>query len=164
MLKSLKKREFKKLTRIKNVKIKNKKKTKIQTEKLILKCRSLVKTMIKNFFFLKKQVNKKELNKLADAVMDLKDIAERIFQRIDNKISELNEIEKRLDEKIKKLEQLSTKEEPPKISKMAYDKRNEIVKLLNTGMELKDISKTLNIPLGEVELIVNLYKIKTKEK
>lgn len=120
--------------------------------------------MIKKFLFLKKRVNKKELNKLADAVMDLKDIAEKIFQRIDNKISELKDIEKRIDEKINKLEQLSKKVEPQKISKMAYDKRNEIVKLLNTGMELKDISKALNIPLGEVELIVNFYKMKIKEK
>ncbi len=119
---------------------------------------------MKMFSLFKRNVDKKELNKLADAVSDLKEIAEAIFIRIDSKIKKLNEIEKRLDEKIKKLEQLSIKEEPSKISKMAYDKRNEIVRLLNTGMELKDISKTLNIPLGEVELIVNFYKIKTKEK
>lgn len=117
-----------------------------------------------NFFYFKKNTEKKELNNLADAVTELKEIAEIIFERIDKKIAELKDVEKRIDEKIKRIENQFIKEASPKISKLAYDKRNEIIRLYKSDIELREISKTLNIPMGEVELIVNLYKIKTLEK
>lgn len=119
--------------------------------------------MIK-FSSFKRNVDKKEIHKLVDVVTELKEIAEIIFERIDKKITELKDIEKRLDEKIKRIENQLIKEDSPKISKLAYDKRSEIIRLYKSDMELREIAKTLNIPIGEVELIVNLYKIKTSEK
>lgn len=119
---------------------------------------------LKDFFRIERKQNIREVDKLADVVLDLKEIAESIFEKIDRKIQELKEIEQRLDEKIRKIEMLISSENQAKISKNAFDKRNEIVKMFNSGMDPKNISKILGISSGEVELIINLYKLNTNSK
>ena len=41
---------------------------------------------------------------------------------------------------------------------------SKILELKNQGLEAKEISKILNIPKGEIELILNLRKGKTSNK
>lgn len=107
---------------------------------------------------------KDKLDNMVDLILEIKEVAEKLCDRIDKKITELKEIEKRIDAKIEQYKNLITNTDANKISKMSYDKRNEVIKLYLAGQDSANISRMLGLPIGEVEFLINLYKIKTSEK
>ena len=94
-------------------------------------------------------------------VMEINDIAEKLFIRIDQKIKELKTIEARADEKIVILDGLITKFKklnlPPGTLDMGGDgRRKEVLALSEKGFNSDQVARILNLPTGEVELILNL--------
>lgn len=122
---------------------------------------------MKKFLFFKgfkESVKKDKVDDILDIFLELKELADKLCDRIDNKIAELKEIERRVDSKIEQYKNLISRVEVSKVSKTSYDKRNEVIKLYLSGEEPLSISKKLGLPIGEVEFLINLYKIKTSEK
>jgi hypothetical protein len=109
-------------------------------------------------------MDKEKLNDMIDVFLELKEISDKLCERIDRKIAELKELEKRIDNKMEEYKKLLVRQDLNRVSKFAYDKRNEVIKLYLSGEEPTKISKIVGIPVGEVELLINLYKIKSSEK
>ncbi|MFN3740044.1 MAG: DUF6115 domain-containing protein [Thermodesulfovibrionales bacterium] len=87
---------------------------------------------------------------------EIREIGELVLKRIDRKISDLKAIEKTIDEKIENLKTLLEKAEE------LYQRdirKEEIVSLYTKGLKIDDIASSLQIPSGEVELILRLCKI-----
>lgn len=110
---------------------------------------------------LKKEEKEKKINKekelLAIELSEIKEISEMIFERIDKKIAELKAIESSIDEKATKLEILIQRAESIKPIPEGRDRRHEIFALKQRGLKIDEIAEILDIPSGEVELIINLY-------
>lgn len=87
---------------------------------------------------------------------ELREIGELLLKRIDKKISELKAIEKTVDDKIETLKTLLEKAEG------LYQRdirKEEIVSLYRKGLKIDDIASSLQMPSGEVELVLRLCKI-----
>ncbi len=87
---------------------------------------------------------------------EVKDIADIIFKRLNRKIEILEAIENSVDEKIKVLEKLIQKAEAAQSSLSKLDCHGEIVLMGRKGMSSREIAETLDVPVGEVDLILNL--------
>lgn len=122
------------------------------------------KKLLENLFFFFRNNNQSNKEAIVDLFLDLKEVADKLCERIDKRIIELKEIEHRIDKKIEFYKNFIENKEINKLSKNAYDRRNDIIKLYLKKEEPEKIAKILDIPLGEVELIINLYKIKAPEK
>jgi DNA-directed RNA polymerase specialized sigma24 family protein len=103
----------------------------------------------------------KDKNLLMLELAEVKDIADIIFKRLNRKIEVLESIESSVDEKIKMLEDLIKKAESLKVSSLSTDKHTEIVSLGRKGMDSREIADILDIPVGEVELLLSLKGIGT---
>lgn len=93
---------------------------------------------------------------LSSEQRELREIGELVLKRIDRKISELKAIEKAIDEKIEILKAFLEKAE--ELSQRDI-RKEEIVSLYRKGLKIDDIASSLQIPSGEVELILRLCKI-----
>lgn len=116
--------------------------------------------MLKNIL----KPDKKGLSKAKDVltleVAELQEIAEKLFQRIDGKIKALKAAEKSADKKIERLSKLLERLEDldlPADLAMAPRYR-EIKNLAKKGLKVDEIANILDIPVGEVELIMDLDK------
>ncbi len=104
-------------------------------------------------------------NMITFQLAEANEIADLIIQRIDQRINVLKKIESDVDRKIAILEQLLKRIECIMIpSSVRTDRYDEIVYLKEKGFELQEISRLLDIPLGEVELFLNLKKSQAKAK
>ncbi len=99
----------------------------------------------------------RETELLSMELIEIKEIADTIFERIEKKIKELKTIESSLDEKIETLNRLLKKYEAIKEITGATDRRQEILSLIKKGLKIDEIATILDIPTGEVELVVNFY-------
>ncbi len=86
---------------------------------------------------------------------ELKEIASLMLKRIDRKIDELKGIEKRIDEK---LELLRTYIEKAEEIQARQIKKEEVISLHKRGLSVEDIASSLNMPSGEIDLILRLCK------
>jgi DNA-binding NarL/FixJ family response regulator len=84
-----------------------------------------------------------------------------IFKRLNRKIQILEAIENSVDEKLKTLEKLIQKAESLKPAAPNQERHSEIVSLGRQGMKSREIADRLDIPVGEVDLILNLRGIKS---
>ena len=94
-------------------------------------------------------------------VTEINEIVEKLIDRIDYKINTLKTIETRADQKIALLDGLITKLKNMncsiELSGTAEEGcRNEVQSLAGKGFKPEQISRILNLPSGEVELILNL--------
>ena len=109
---------------------------------------------------LKSEAIKRSKDKAADLLTlelaEVKDIADLIFKRLNRKIEVLEAIEASVDEKLKALEKLIQKAESCKTSLSKLDRHSEILSLGRRGMKSREIADNLDIPVGEVELILSL--------
>lgn len=92
-----------------------------------------------------KTFSKKKINK------DLKE--EKLFNLFNEKISKLEEEIKILRSKIESLEETISK-----MQNLIEDKNQVVSILYKSGLSTEKISEFLDIPIGEVELIINLLK------
>lgn len=111
----------------------------------------MIKGMLKSFKNLQKG---KELITLE--LIEAREIADMILKKIDKKIEILEAIESSVDEKILTLQRLIDRFEAIKDDSLPFDREKEVIKLYKKGLKIEEIAETLNIPLGEVELILNL--------
>lgn len=93
-------------------------------------------------------------------VSELAEISDKIFHRLDRKIKALGEIEKRLDAKRETLEKLLARADSIKLpSDFGIDpKYREVHNLAKKGLKVDEIAGILDIPRGEVELILTIDK------
>ena len=109
---------------------------------------------------LKSNILKRSQGKTEDLLTlelaEVKDIADLIFKRLNRKIEVLEAVEASVDEKLRSLEKLIRKAESCSTSLSKLDRHNEIMSLGRRGMKSRDIADRLDIPVGEVELVLSL--------
>lgn len=96
-------------------------------------------------------------------VMEIQEIAEKLVERIERKIETLKRIEAQADEKIALLDGLISRwkhlQERPLETEGGRRKdlqQGEVLSLARKGFNAEEISRILDLPRGEVELILNL--------
>jgi DNA-binding NarL/FixJ family response regulator len=114
---------------------------------------------LKSSLFKNPKVKEKDL--LSLEIAEVKEIADLIFKRLNRKIGVLEAIEQSVDEKIRLLETLIRKAESLKTEMPTSDRHNEIVSLGRKGMQGREIAAALDIPVGEVELVLSLRGVKS---
>jgi DNA-directed RNA polymerase specialized sigma24 family protein len=114
--------------------------------------------LISKFNFFKK-FRRKEEDLLALEISEVNDITDIIFERLNRKIEVLEAIEASVDEKINMLEGLIQKAETFKAAGSKTDKQREVASLGRKGMNCREIACMLDIPVGEVELLLGLEGI-----
>lgn len=87
---------------------------------------------------------------------EAREIADIILKKIEKKIEVLEAIESSVDEKILTLQRLIDRIEILKDSSLPVDREREVMKLHRRGLKIDEIAEILDIPSGEVELILNL--------
>jgi hypothetical protein len=97
----------------------------------------------------------------AREVLEINEIAEKLVERLDRKITALKTVEALADQKIALLDGLITK-----FKKMNYSlektespgegRQQEVHTLAEKGFSTDQIARILELPSGEVELILNL--------
>lgn len=112
-------------------------------------------------FFRNAKSKEKEL--LSLELSEVKDIADIIFKRLNRKIEILEAIENSVDEKIKVFEKLIQKAEAAQSSLSKLDRHGEIALMGRRGMSSREIAESLDVPVGEVDLILNLKGVKRGE-
>jgi len=98
----------------------------------------------------------KEYELLAPELSEIKDIADILFGRIEKKVEELKSIEGLVDEKIKLLNDLIKRAESLTSSFESSAHFREVLTLNEKGLKIDEIARILDVPAGEVELILNL--------
>lgn len=112
--------------------------------------------MIKRIFKKYKDILKgKEL--VAIELDEAREIADMIIKKIEKKIEVLEAIESSVDEKILTLQRLIDRVEILKDDALSVDREGEVIKLYRRGLGIEEISEILDIPSGEVDLILNLH-------
>ena len=94
-------------------------------------------------------------------VLEINDIAEKLFIRLDNKIKALKTVEAQADQKIAILDGLITKFKKMNLSKESLgvveeSRPKDVQTLAGKGFNPEQIARILDLPSGEVELILNL--------
>ncbi|MFN3396513.1 MAG: DUF6115 domain-containing protein [Thermodesulfovibrionales bacterium] len=114
--------------------------------------------MIKGIFKRRKDLLKgREL--VTIELAEAREIADIILRKIEKKIEVLKAIESSVDEKILTLQRLIDKIEILKTDAPPNDREREVIKLHSRGLKNDEISEILDIPAGEVDLILNLQCI-----
>ncbi|MBI5601860.1 MAG: hypothetical protein HY879_00735 [Deltaproteobacteria bacterium] len=94
---------------------------------------------------------------------EINDIIEKMVLRIDNKIKALKIMETRADQKIAILDGMITKLKTKPFIGVTSDKaeqghQNDVQTLADKGFNAEQIARILDLPSGEVELILNLVQ------
>ncbi|MBI5634157.1 MAG: DUF2802 domain-containing protein [Nitrospirae bacterium] len=117
--------------------------------------------MLKRLINKKADKDKEAARKLLSLeVAEINEIAEKLFKKLDAKIKSAAVLEERLDNKISLLEELLLKAEKVRFSSQhpAEDRYPEITELADKGLKVDEIAGILDIPRGEIELILSLRK------
>jgi DNA-directed RNA polymerase specialized sigma24 family protein len=116
-----------------------------------------ISEMLKKTFRSALTVRRQRENELlALELSEIKDIADILFGRIEKKIEELKNIEVLVDEKIKFLKDLIKRAESLASSSESSTHFREVITLSEQGLKIDEIARILDMPAGEVELILNL--------
>jgi len=100
----------------------------------------------------------KEKSLLLLELAEIKEISDNLFERIEKKIEVLRAIEASVDEKIVSLKKLGQEEVPLETPSSDVDHRLAVISLGKKGQSIQEIASNLGMPVGEVELILNLNK------
>jgi DNA-directed RNA polymerase specialized sigma24 family protein len=101
-----------------------------------------------------KEEKEKEL--LVLELSEIREIADILFGRVQKMIEELKNLEAIAGERIETLKGLLERAECISSVSGASTRRREIVTLCKRGLKIDEIAHILDIPSGEVELILNL--------
>lgn len=99
---------------------------------------------------------RKEDALLAMELAEVNEVANLIFKRLERKIEILEAIEASVDSKIALLEKLLHQAEALKLPTDKINRSHEILSLRDKGLKIDEIASVLDMPLGEVDLILNL--------
>lgn len=100
----------------------------------------------------------REKDLIALEITEMHEIAERLIKKLESRILIIESAEKRIDEKIERLEQLIEKAEHLHAASgdPSTGRNREIQALVKKGLSVDEIAKILNMPKGEIELILSL--------
>jgi hypothetical protein len=101
----------------------------------------------------------KEKHLLTLELSEVKEIADLIFKRLEEKINVLEAMEASIDKKTERLEKLIQRVETIKAPAVGIERQHEIIALEQRGMKICEIADILDMPAGEVELIFNFHTI-----
>jgi len=101
---------------------------------------------------------RKERGLLTLELAEIKEISDKIFERIEKKIEVLKALEASVDEKIAALKKLGQDEGSLGTISEHFNRRTAVLHLEQRGLNIDEIASTLSMPKGEVELILNLNK------
>jgi hypothetical protein len=108
-----------------------------------------------------KNVAADEKVRLTLELAEIKEISNVLFKRLEKKIRDIEVLEASLDRKIATIERLMQQPEPiPAPAGGGMNRRNEIIALQQKGLGNFDIAQVLDMPQGEVDLILELYMSK----
>jgi hypothetical protein len=105
-----------------------------------------------------KRKTNKEKGLLLLELAEIKEISDKLFERIEKKIEVLRALEASVDEKIVALKKLGQEEVPLETPSSDVDHRLAVISLGKKGQSIQEIASNLDMPVGEVELILNLSK------
>lgn len=89
---------------------------------------------------------------------EIKEISDILFERLDQKLKAVEAAETAIDRKIAELERLVQRAEAIRFPGQAvYSRHHEVATLAKRGMKSSDIADILGMPVGEVELILNVH-------
>ncbi|MCX8031332.1 MAG: hypothetical protein N3A59_07135 [Thermodesulfovibrionales bacterium] len=112
------------------------------------------------------KIKNKDYSKKPDFISyqltEAQEIADLLIEKIESKIKTLKQLEAEIDKKILILEKLLQKTKTIKIPSLRSDNYDEIIFLTNKGFTPPEISNLLDIPIGEVELFLNLRRKEVK--
>ena len=90
---------------------------------------------------------------------EIEAIAEKLFSRIEGRVNGLLDIEKRLDAKIARLEELmQMAENAGTAGRTTSNSTEEVLRLSSKGLKIDEIADILDMPKGEVELMLRLKR------
>lgn len=98
----------------------------------------------------------KERELLNAELVEIQEIADLIFRRLEEKIQTVKALEAAIDKKIAALEELNRNVESALKASSKIDRRHEVLELKKKGLKIDEIGGILDMPAGEVELILNL--------
>jgi len=103
---------------------------------------------------------KREKEDLSLEVSEVAEIAEKIFNRLDARMRELRELDERVAVRIETFEKLLARAENLKLpDDYGIDpKYREVQNLARKGLKVDEIAGILDMPRGEVDLILNIDK------
>jgi hypothetical protein len=100
----------------------------------------------------------KEKSLLLLELAEIKEISDKLFERIEKKIEVLKALEASVDEKIVALKKLGQEGIVLETPSAGTDHRLAVISLKKKGLGIQEIASILGMPVGEVELILNLNK------
>lgn len=100
--------------------------------------------------------NRQEDSLLSLELSEIREISDMIFKRLERKIKVLEAIETSVDEKLSALEKLINRAEAIIPATGLTNREQEISALKQKGLKIDEIAGILDMPVGEVELILNL--------
>jgi hypothetical protein len=100
----------------------------------------------------------KEKSLLLLELAEIKEISDKLFERIEKKIEVLKALEASVDKKIVSLKKLGQEGTALETLTTGTDQRPAVISLKKKGISSQEIAATLGMPIGEVELILNLDK------
>jgi hypothetical protein len=100
----------------------------------------------------------KEKSLLLLELAEIKEISDKLFERIEKKIEVLRALETSVDEKIIALRKLGQEGVPLEKPSADVDNGPAVISLKKKGLRIQEIAGILGMPVGEVELILNLKK------
>jgi type II secretory pathway component PulM len=105
-----------------------------------------------------RQKTSKEKSLLLLELSEIKEISDKLFERIEKKIEVLRALETSVDEKILALRKLGQERVPLETPSADADNRPVVISLKKKGLSIQEIAGILGMPVGEVELILNLKR------
>jgi DNA-binding NarL/FixJ family response regulator len=91
-------------------------------------------------------------------ISEIEELSALLMSRIDERIKKLKELEQRIDSKLSALESLLLRAESleKELSEPLDNRYSEVITLASKGVKIKEIAQLLDLPEGEVELILNM--------
>jgi len=114
----------------------------------------MVKDMLS---FNSKAAVEKGKNVLTLELAEIREISDIIFKKLEKKIQVIEAIEASVDAKMAALERLIQKAEYFRSPGSGANRHHEIIALKEKGLETLEIAEILDIPRGEVNLILDLH-------
>ena len=103
-----------------------------------------------------KTENEKQQRMLTRERAEIRQISEIVIRKLETKIETLKAMESSIDKKIAAFESLIQQAEAIKTSGDVRNRPHEIMTLYGKGMKADDIAAVLVMPVGEVQLILEL--------
>ncbi|NTW59999.1 MAG: hypothetical protein HGA43_12635 [Nitrospirae bacterium] len=104
-----------------------------------------------------KAENEKQQRLLMRERTEIRQISDVVIRKLENKLEMLKAMESSIDKKIAAFESLIQQAEAIKSSGEVRNRPHEIMALYKKGLKAEDIAAVLAMPVGEVQLIVELH-------